>query len=369
MNENIKDGMLKKRETNMRARSPATLKKLLTLIRIGPLMILLLIIVIFALYIDLRSLSSSGRIIFLSARNISNVLTQSATVSILAVGMLLVIVTAGIDLSVGSLMAISSVVGAYWWSAVVLNPLSNWNDGLFSTLLFILIVLAVGAGFGFINGFAFVKGRMAHPFIPTLTMLFVGRGLAFLFSNEGGAYVGVPAFVGKLDDWAILVVALLVIAVHFFLKQVTWGRWIYAVGGNPDSARRVGIKVDGVLISVYVFSGLCAALAALVGVLGRTHSGFPNAGLNFELRAIAAVIIGGASFFGGRGNVINALIGALIIAIIQNGLNLLNVQSHWELVVTGLIIMVAVELDVVRNVIEKRLQSLQAPSDETGFEA
>jgi len=140
---------------------------------------------------------------------------------------------------------------------------------------------------------------------------------------------------------------------------VVWGRWIYAVGGNPEGARRTGIPVGPVLVSVYAISGLCAGIAGVV-LAGQLNAGAPTAGNGAELDAIAAVVIGGASFLGGRGNVGNALVGALMIGVIRNGMNLLNVNAYLQPIVIGVVIVLAVELDVVRRQIENRFRTLEA---------
>jgi ribose transport system permease protein len=153
-------------------------------------------------------------------------------------------------------------------------------------------------------------------------------------------------------------VALLVMVM---LRWLVWGRWVYAVGGSPEAAVRTGIPVQSVLISVYVLSGLAAGTAALL-MVGKGNAGSPTSGALAELDAIAAVIIGGASFLGGRGGVGNAITGALIIAVMRNGLNLLGIDPNWQYIATGAILVAAVELDVVRAHLERRFRSIQAVS-------
>ncbi len=296
--------------------------------------------------------------IFLSPRNIGNLAVQSSIVAILALGVFLVILTAGIDLSVGSVMALSTVTGA-----LVFNMLSapGW--------MVAPVMVMTGVFVGFINGIIYVKGKMPHPFIPTLAMLNAARGAALLIS-DARPIPGLPDYVrwigsgriGAVPVPALFVLVLVVLAI--ILTRVTrWGRWIYAVGGNKEAARRLGIPVDRVLISVYVLSGMGAGLAAIV-VGGRTNAGYPTAGNLAELDAIAAVIIGGASFFGGYGRVSNVVIGALILGTIRNGLNLLGVSSHWQLVIIGIVIVLAVLLDVTRIRLEERFRTVQAEDTE-----
>jgi ribose transport system permease protein len=161
---------------------------------------------------------------------------------------------------------------------------------------------------------------------------------------------------------AALVVVVVALLLTLVTRGLVWGRWIYAVGGNPEAAVRNGIPVGSVLISVYVLCGFLAGVAALL-TMGKGDAGSPTAGALAELDAIAAVIIGGASFLGGRGSVLNALTGALVIAVMRNGLNLLGIDPNWQYMATGAVIVIAVELDVVRGHLESRFRSLQAVSD------
>jgi ribose transport system permease protein len=232
-------------------------------------------------------------------------------------------------------------------------------------LLALLVILLTGVVCGSINGFLYVKGKMPHPFIPTLAMLYAARGLALVIS-DGRPIPGMSpivvflgsGYIGPIPMPVIVVAALAALAI-IVTRRLKWGRWVYAVGGDKEAARRQGIPVDRVLISVFVISGLMAGFAGVL-TAGRTDAGFPTAGELEELTAIAAVIIGGASFFGGRGTVINVIVGALIIGVIQNGLNLLNVNVYYQLVATGVIVVIAVELDVLRRRLEQRFRTLQA---------
>lgn len=320
----------------------------LKIIQAGPVLIFLVLVVVLYLLEPL----------FLTPRNLGNLAVQSSIVAILALGVFLVILTAGIDLSVGSVMALSTVTGALIFRTM---PVSGW--------LVAPVMVLTGASIGLINGLIFVKGRMPHPFIPTLAMLNAARGIALLLS-DGSPIPGMPDYVrwlgaGRLGGIPLpaFVVAVLVVLTVLLTRMTQWGRWIYAVGGNVEAARRLGIPVDRVLISVYVLAGVGAGFAAIV-VGGRTNAGYPTAGQLAELDAIAAVIIGGASFFGGHGRVFNVLIGALILGSIRNGLNLLGVSSHWQLVIIGVVIVVAVVLDVTRIRLEGRFRTVQAEESE-----
>jgi ribose transport system permease protein len=324
----------------------------ITVLHMGPLAILVLLVVILSFASD----------VFLSLGNIGNVLKQSAVISVLALGQLLVIVTRGIDLSVGSNLSLSAVVGAIVWR--------DYD----SATLAVLAALATGTLVGLINGVLYVKGRLPHPFIPTLAMLTAASGLA-LYISHSQTIQGVPPFVNEIGSgriasipgggtvgWfptATIVVVVFALLVVLVTRGLVWGRWIYAVGGNPEAARRNGIPVGSVLISVYAFCGLLAGVAALL-TMGKGNAGSPTAGSLAELDAIAAVIIGGASFLGGRGTVLNAITGALIIAVMRNGLNLLGIDPNWQHIATGVVIVLAVELDVVRGQLESRFRSLQA---------
>ena len=278
--------------------------------------------------------------VFLSPVNLLNVGIQAAVVAILGFGMTFVIVAAGIDLSVGSVAAVSSMAAAYLFTVVGLpGPLA------------LLAGLAVGAVFGAVNGVANAYLKLPS-FIATLAMLSVARGLTLVISD--GRPIATPPEVNALGaslgpiPVPILVFALAGLFAAFVLTRTTWGRAMYAVGGNLEAARLSGIPVRMVQVLVFVLSGTFAALAGLV-LAGRLHSAQPQAALGYELDAIAAVVIGGASLAGGVGRVSGTLVGALLLAVIRNGLNILNVSSFWQQVVIGLVIAVAVGLDVLRR--------------------
>ena len=327
-----------------RLRRDRLLEAGLLFLRIGPAIGLLILILV------LTQLSPA----FATTRNVGNLLAQSAVICVLAIGQLLVIVTRGIDLSVGSTLALGTVTGALAVSAGVAWP------------LVILIMLLTGAAVGAVNGLVFVYGRLPHPFIITLATLSIARGLA-LWLSDGQPIQGMPdpiRVIGGqiLMGWlpvSTLLVAALAGAALLLTTRMVWGRWIFAVGGNPEAARRIGIPVGGTLVSVYVLSGLLAGVGALL-TAGRTGGGAPTLGSLAELDAIAAVIIGGASFLGGRGHVGNAIVGALLIGVIRNGMNLLNVDSFFQPIVIGVVIVLAVEADVIRSRLEHRFRLMQA---------
>jgi ribose transport system permease protein len=311
--------------------------------RAGPALILALLIVGISLTTP----------IFTTSQNVGNVLSQTAVISILALGQLLVIITRGIDLSVGSTIALSSVTGALVFSH---------GHG---PVLVILAMLGTGIAVGAFNGIVFVWGRIPHPFIVTLATLSAVRGIA-LWAASGTLIFGMPGAVqtvgGDRVSWlpySFFVVIGLALVVLVLTTKLVWGRWLYAVGGNLDGARRAGIPVNRVLITVYVLSGLAAGVGGLL-TAGLTNAGSPNYGQLAELDAIAAVIIGGAAFAGGRGHVGNALVGALTIGVIRNALNLHNVDAFFQLMIIGAIILLAVESDVVRGHLENRFRVAQA---------
>ena len=321
----------------------------LRIVQTGPVLILGLVVVV------MTALSP----FFLTERNITNLGFQTSIVAVLALGQLLVILTRGIDLSVGAVVALGGVIGGIVAGGSAGGAASSHGA------LVLVSMIACGAGVGLLNGTILIAGRVMNPFIVTLGMLSIVRGAALVISDAQTA-TGMPeavqwmgtGLIGPLPVPAVLVAVLALLA-WVVLTRTQWGRWIYAVGGDPDAARRVGIPVDRVLLSVYVLCGLAAGVAAVL-VAGRTNAGSPTAGQLLELDAITAVIIGGASFFGGRGSVFNVIAGALIIGVIRNGLNLLDVTPFWQSIVIGTLVIASLELDVLRARLEERLRVAQA---------
>lgn len=311
--------------------------------RIGPVLILILLCVGLAI----------ASPVFSSLNNLANIGTQSSVVAVLALGEFLVILTSGIDLSVGSVLSLTSVVGALVASTYHLGNLG------------VLAMLLAGAFIGFINGFVLIKWRIPTPFIVTLGMLNAAAGLALILSS-GNSIVGAPQIANYIGTAklvglpvAVLFAAALAILVYILTTRVQFGRWLYAIGGSEEAAKRVGIPVNFTLIGAYVFSGIFAGLAAIIAT-GRADAGYPTAGLSLELQAIAAVIIGGVSFLGGRGNVVDVIVGALILGVITNGLDLLDVPAAWQLVTIGVVLVLAIGLDVLRGDLEKRVRTARA---------
>lgn len=319
------------------------LRVTLGVIRLGPVLILAGLVVV-------MTLSSP---VFLTTRNVGNVLSQTAAIAVLAVGQLLVILTRGVDLSVGSTLALASVLGAI-----------AFEHGQ-SAAVVIIVMLASGAAVGLVNGGGYVWGRLPHPFIITLATLSIARGLALRFSG-GQPQRGTPEIVQTIGagsvgwlPYSAFLVAGIAVLFAVVLSRLVAGRWIYATGGNPEAARRTGVPVNAVLVAVYVVCGLLAGVAAII-TSGRLNAGSPTSGTLAELDSIAAVIIGGASFLGGRGTVANALVGALMIGVIRNGMNLLNVDAFLQPIVIGVVIVLAVEADVIRARLEERFRVMQA---------
>ncbi|MDQ0177965.1 ribose ABC transporter permease [Bacillus chungangensis] len=297
--------------------------------KIGPLIGLLLIVIIISI------MSPS----FLTLNNLLNVLRQVSINALIAFGMTFVILTGGIDLSVGSTLALSGAVTA--------GLMAGGTD----PILAMLIGLILGAILGAINGIIITKGKVA-PFIATLATMTIYRGLTLVYT-EGkpisglgdsaafkmlgkGYFLGIPV--------PVLTMAIAFGVLYFLLKKTTFGRRVYAVGGNEEASRLSGISVDRVKIYVYALTGMLAALSSLI-LTSRLNSAQPTAGSMFELDAIAAVVLGGTSLTGGRGWIVGTLIGAMIIGVLNNGLNLIGVSSFFQQVVKGAVILVAVLLD------------------------
>jgi len=274
---------------------------------------------------------------FLTAENLLNVARQVSINAITAAGMTFVILTAGIDLSVGSLLALAGAIMAGALKGGVPFALS------------LLAGLAAGTGFGVVNGLAVAYGRVA-PFIVTLAMLTIARGATLVYTDGRPISDLGPAF-----DWLgggdlggipvpVIIMILVFAAAYVVLTQMVVGRYIYAIGGNAEAARLSGVNVGRTTVLVYALSGLLAAVAAVI-LTARLDSAQPTAGLGYELDAIAAVVLGGTTLMGGEGSIGGTLLGAFLIGVLNNGLNLLNVSSFYQQVVKGLVILLAVLVD------------------------
>ncbi|MEK4248513.1 ribose ABC transporter permease RbsC [Paenibacillus sp. FSL W7-1287] len=297
--------------------------------KLGPLLGLIILIVIVTI------LNPS----FIEPLNILNLLRQVSINALIAFGMTFVILTGGIDLSVGSILALSSAVMANFM-------VSGWDP-----IIAIILGCLLGGILGAINGLLITKGRMA-PFIATLATMTIFRGLTLVYTN-GNPITGLGnqaafQFLGRGYLFGIPVPAITMLIVFailwIILHKTPFGRKTYAIGGNEKASIISGIKVDRIKIMIYALIGLLSALAGAI-LTSRLNSAQPTAGTSYELDAIAAVVLGGTSLTGGRGRIVGTLIGALIIAILNNGLNLLGVSSFYQMVVKGIVIAIAVLLD------------------------
>ncbi|PLR79825.1 ribose ABC transporter permease [Bacillus canaveralius] len=274
---------------------------------------------------------------FLTVSNLMNVARQISVTAIAAVGMTLVIIIGGIDLSVGSILALSGVMAATMYTNVE------------SPVLAIIVAIAVGGAVGFFNGFVTAKGMIAG-FITTLATMSAVRGFSFIYTEGVPVSVTSPnfTFIGTgyfLSIPVPIIIMIIVLAFGFYLMNRTrFGRYIYAIGGNEQTSKWSGLKVDRIKIYVYMLSGLLTGLAGVI-LASRLASGQPFAGQGFELDVIAAVIVGGTSLAGGKGNISGTIIGVMLIGILSNGLTLLNVDSYYQMVIKGGIIILAVLID------------------------
>jgi ribose transport system permease protein len=291
---------------------------------------------------------------FLTSNNLFNVCVQIAVVAIIAVGQTMVILTAGIDLSVGSVAGLSGVVGCM--------AMSDWGMPM---ILGIVVGVLIGAVAGVVNGVLVTRATLP-PFIATLGMMGVARGLTFIVSGAVAIY-GLPGSFrnvgeGEIGPIPLPLLYLIVIAVagHLVLSRTRLGRYTYAIGSNKDAARLSGIPINRILTSVYVISGALAGLGGMIAA-SRVHSGQPNYGVGLELDVIAACVIGGSSLFGGQGTIGGTLIGAFLMGVIRDGAVLLNITQYYQQVVIGVIIWVAVYWDQLRR---RRLAAVSEGGDD-----
>ncbi|MBO9617510.1 MAG: ribose ABC transporter permease [Niabella sp.] len=289
---------------------------------------------------------------FFTTDNGLNILRQTAVNICVATGMTLVVLTAGIDLSVGSVLALCGAIAAGLLKNGWVFPSADLYIG-FTIFGVLLAAIIAGGVLGWFNGFVITKFKVP-PFVATLAMLTIARGLTMLYtkgqpiSNLGAkfAFIGAGSFLGiPVPVWIALLVVLLA---AFITKQTRLGRYIYAIGGNETAAKFSGINIPKVVIMVYALAGMMAAVGGII-VTSRLDSAQPNAGVSYELDAIAAVVIGGTSLSGGRGTVWGTVMGAIIIGVLNNGLVLLNVSPFWQQVVKGGVILLAVIIDKIGN--------------------
>jgi ribose transport system permease protein len=315
----------------------------LRLIAAGPLVVLICIWIAFAILSPY----------FLTQSNLTNVLIQSSSVALLALGGLVVVMVGSLDLSLGATTGVCTIAGAVLF-----------RDHHDLGWLVLPAMLATGLAIGAVNSFLIVGLRIGNAFIVTLGMLYAVQSLSYVLSG-GTQVAGVPHSMLTLANnhlagvpGPVILVLVAGAAMAFFLNRIAWGRWIVAIGGSSDAASKVGIPVRKVLFSVYVIAGLFAAVSAVL-VAGLNDAGAPDDGTSV-LRAIAAVVIGGASLFGGRGSVWATITGAVVLGSIANGLTLLNVSPNWTPFAIGAVLITAVGLDALRRNVEDRLRIRQA---------
>lgn len=291
---------------------------------------------------------------FLTSNNIISVLRQISNNIYLALGMTLVIILGGIDLSVGSIVAMS---GTLTVGMIVTNGMGMWPA--------IIVGILLGVIVGFFNGFVVTTFKVP-AFIVTLATMNIAKGIAYIYSggqstritNDAYAMIGTGYLFGVIP-LPVVYMVLLIILFSIILRKTRFGTYVYAVGGNRESARLSGVPIKKVEILVFTLTGLLAAFAGIV-LSSRMYSGQPSAGDGYEMDAIAACVLGGVSMSGGVGNVSGTVIGAIVIGIISNGLNLMGVSSFWQLVVKGIIILVAVIIDSQKSVISEKFGKKKA---------
>ena len=285
---------------------------------------------------------------FLKRTNLLAIVDRIVVIAVIAIGMTMVIITAGIDLSVGSLIALSAVVGT-----LIMKKLGGLQAPSWVVFVgFLAGTLSCGV-IGAMGGIIVARFKVA-PFITTLAVMMMGRGLAFLITGGFSIYQ-VPKALPWLGQGyslgipnTVILLVVLYAAAHVFMSHTRRGRYIYAVGGNEEAARLSGVPVKSVIVFVYVISALSAGLGGCIQA-SQLNTGTPNMGVMYELYVIAAVVVGGTSLSGGSGRILGTLIGAFIISVIQNGMNLLGMESYTQQVVLGAVILGAVLLDKVRG--------------------
>ena len=305
---------------------------------------------------------------FLSAANAVIVSKHVALNAFLAIGMTFVIITGGIDLSVGSIVGLCAMVAGW----LVLNgvDLGIGYTVWFNTWEIVGITLAVGIGVGLINGLLITRLNVA-PFIATLGTLYIARGAALLSSDgrtfpnlSGSEEFGTASFpfigTGNLLGLPVMIWLLVAVALgaHYVSRRTPLGRHIYAVGGNERGAALSGVKVNRVKLFVYMFSGFCAALVGII-IASQLQAAHPATGETFELNAIAAAVLGGTSMSGGRGRIFGTIIGAFVIGILSDGLIMMGVSSFWQTVIKGVVIVLAVVIDQAQSRLQARVALAQ----------
>lgn len=309
----------------------SSLLRLLNIPEVGLVIPLLLLVVIIGLVNPT----------FFGFENLINILRNTAFTFIVGIAMTFVLISAGLDLSVGSLIALGGVVTGLALKAGVPIPLS------------ILLGLALGAIIGLINGFTIIRFNIP-PLIVTLGMLYAARGSVLVLTQGAPVYPLPPAFnvIGQGDlagiPYVVIIAAVLAVLAHIVLTRTTYGRAVYALGGNEETARLSGININRIKLSVYVLTGMASAFTGML-MAARLASAQANAGTGWELQVIAAVIIGGTSMFGGSGSILGSLLGAFFMNVVATGMILMRISAYWQDLVIGTIIVVAVGIDQFRR--------------------
>jgi inositol transport system permease protein len=308
-----------------------------------------IVLILLGLFILMSILSPA----FLKTRNLLNVVRQISVIGLIGMGVTMVIITTGIDLSSGSVIALAAVIAASLAQKV------GWEAAMYPTLLGLPVIvpiiagIAVGAVSGLINGSIIAKFKIP-PFIATLGMMTVARGLALLYSDGRpiSSLTSSYNFIGQGEvfgiPFPIIILVVMALITHFLLNNTKFGRYVYAIGGNEHAALISGLNVAKYKVLIYTYAGVLSGMAGIM-LSSRISSGQPGLGNGYELDAIASAVIGGTSFNGGIGTVWGTLVGALIIGILNNGLDLLNVSAYWQQILKGLIIVAAIILDERKN--------------------
>jgi ribose transport system permease protein len=285
---------------------------------------------------------------FLKQSNLVAIVDRIVVIAVIAIGMTMVIITGGIDLSVGSLIAVSAVI-----STIIMKMMGGLEASAWAVIVGLLIGIVACGIIGGVGGFIVARFKVA-PFITTLAIMLMGRGLAFMITGGFSIYqvpnsltwLGQGTTLG-IPNTVILLVVLYFIA-HVFMSHTRTGRYIYAVGGNEEAARLSGVPVKYIITFVYIISGIAAGIGGSIQA-SQLNTGTPNMGMMYELYVIAAVVVGGTSLSGGTGKILGTLIGVFVISVIQNGMNLLGIESYAQQVVLGLVILFAVLIDKARG--------------------
>ena len=352
--------------TNADRLASSSARGVLLLLRARAILVLILLLVLFSLLAPA----------FLTANNLSILAKHVAISALLAIGMTFTVLTGGIDLSVGSIAGLGGMVAGYLLTqGIVIGGATHYPSAMLAVLGSLVVCILVGV----LNGWLVSKAGVA-PFIATLGTLYIARGAALLISNgktfpelAGQAQRGNTGFtaVGQsfllglpIPVWTMLVI----FAIAWFIAVKTpFGRHVYAVGGNERAARLAGIQVDRVKLITYVISGFCAGLVGLI-IASQLESAHPATGDGFELNAIAAVVLGGTSLMGGRGSITGSLIGAFVIGVLADGLVMLGISEFWQIVIKGIVIVLAVAVDTLQSRLQARfLPYLMRSNPEAGI--